>query len=202
MEAQSDTKAWIKAVAAHLDLTLTDLAKGAGVGQPTITRYVNDKTGKVGISQRTLDAVSRFSGVPPHQMPPRGTTAGPDAVPYTEEHTHNRPPWLADVMLAAQTGQAWRKPWSMVSHALDLAGVQAGDILVVDSRVAPTRGDTVLAQVFQGRDAGIVFVVRVFEPPFLLTRSSTPTFIKPLIVDGDGVVIRGVVDLVLRAGRR
>ncbi len=202
MDAQSDTKAWIRAVAAHLNLTLTDLAKSAGVGQPTITRYVNDRTGKVGISQRTLDAISKFSGIPPHKMPTARTPSDPDAVPYTEEHAAEGTGWLAKIVMKANTEEPWRKPWLMTSRALDFAGIQPGDILFVDSRLTPKSGDTVLAEVFRVQASGAEHVVRLFEPPFLLTRSSMPASLKPLIVDADTVVIRGVVDFVLRAGRR
>lgn len=81
--------------------------------------------------------------------------------------------------------------WRLKMPVLDLEHVLAGDVIQFSPSVRPRRDDFVLAEVKSGKK--VRRVVRLYEPPFLVTRSSDPAVTKaPLEVDGEGVRIVGV----------
>ena len=54
-------------------------------------------------------------------------------------------------------------------------------------------GDVVCAQVYDWSTGRAETVFRIFEPPYLVSASSDPQFLRPLVVDDDKVHIKGVV---------
>ncbi len=83
--------------------------------------------------------------------------------------------------------------WRVKSRAMALAGILAGDFMLVDThqaeRVKP--GDVVIAQVYNR--TGATTVLRRFEPPVLVAASADPEDGRVHVVDGINVVIRGKV---------
>ena len=87
--------------------------------------------------------------------------------------------------------------WTLQSAALDLAGYLPGDILMVDLNADPEDGDIVCAQSYD-RLGRAETIFRRFQKPFLTALSTQSNSFRPLIVDEDRVVIRGVVIATLR----
>lgn len=201
MDAQRDVKEWIRQVCAFLGTTPSALARQAGVAPSTLTRFLNDETGTSGVSQRTLEALSRASGVPVLQMPLKRGETSADAVPFEREHGIDLPMLLSAALAGATKDRSDREVWLMRSRALDMSAVWPGDILVIDPRTRAKQGDMVLAEIIDRRAGRTESVIRVYEPPFLVTRSSLPSMARPLMVDDETIKLRGVVELVLRSGR-
>lgn len=63
---------------------------------------------------------------------------------------------------------------------------------MVDLNARPEVGDVVCAQVYDRAGKGET-VFRVFEDPFLVAATLDTKLIRPLLIDNDRVVIRGVV---------
>ena len=196
MNTQSDTKRWIAAIAQHLQLSASELARRAGLATSTITRYLNDQTGAIGISQRSLDAISQYSGFLPHQMPGAARAHGfsePEAVPYSYDATEVRPEWL-DGAVAAVIGDATHKAaWVMKSSALDMIGIMPRDIMVIDMNRSPSAKDIVCVQITDFATGSAETLFRYYDAPFAVARSAKLGHIKPLLVDNEAIQIRGVV---------
>ena len=203
MGTSSDTKNWLKQVAEHMNMSPSQLALSSGLAASTITRYLNDKSGDLGISDKTLDAVSQFTGVPKLQTPGQrrpGHLPEPDAELWAHagrSANDNDDPVAATIAAWTESSNS-RDAWKMKGWALELAGVMPGDILIVDENRRPRAGDIVCAQVTDWQSGQSDTVMRLYEPPYILTHSARLGASRPEQVDDDRVVIRGVAVSVLR----
>lgn len=200
MNLQRDTKDWVKAVARHLNLSPSQLATSAGVAASTLTRYLNDVSGQIGISQRTLDAVSQYSGVPLHQLPGERSVglAEPDTVPYDAANTQAADPVRKSVAAWVE-GVNGRNAWLMKGWALDLSGILPGDIIIIDQNQRAKSGDIVCAQLADWQTGRAETVMRLYDAPYIMTHSAKLGAGRPQQVDDDAVAIRGVAVAIIRA---
>jgi hypothetical protein len=111
---------------------------------------------------------------------------GPGAVGEAEQHPADRPGFFG------LKPQGEQQVFRLRSDALRWIGYRAGDWLLVDPQLRPRKGDVVLARVIDWRQGDDAVVVRVWAPPFLLRPG--PDAEAPLTVDGERVVIAGVVE--------
>jgi transcriptional regulator with XRE-family HTH domain len=195
MVQQPSTKEWIRAVARHLNLSLSDLALRSGLAASTVTRYVNDGSGTIGITKRTLDAISSFAGVPQHVLPGERRLPGmaePEAVPFDQAETP-QPEWVQRAVESFREGSNSVVPWLMKGWALDMAGVLPGDIMLIDLNARPKAGDVVCAQITDWATGAAETIFRRFDPPFIVAHSAKLGPQKPEIVDDDRVAVRGVM---------
>jgi transcriptional regulator with XRE-family HTH domain len=106
-------------------------------------------------------------------------------------------PTAADPRLAALAALADGRnchPWLIRGRALVLAGYLPGDLVLVDHDINdPKRDAVVCAQVYDWEAASARTVLRLFAPPYLVAASPDPAYRKPELVDGDRVMIKGVV---------
>jgi AcrR family transcriptional regulator len=195
---QRDTKDWIMHVAAHLGLTPSDLARRAGMSPSTLTRYLSDTSGTIGISQKSLDKIGDYARIRPHQFTttPFGAFQEAEAQPY--DHGTAEAGWLHDQVQLMCAAVQSRVPWTLRTDALNLAGYLKGDTLIVDLALPPRDGDIVCAQVYDWQRETADTIFRLYRKPWLMTHSSVIAPIKPLMVDDDVVAIRGVVEACLR----
>ncbi|MDH7785058.1 hypothetical protein QBD01_001058 [Ochrobactrum sp. 19YEA23] len=189
---QRDTKAWIKAVADHLSLSPSRLALNSGSAASTVTRYLNDTSGTIGITQSTLEKIALYSGVPVHRLP-GGDRHNPaaDVIPL-QDHSDPLPEWVGKAAAAIVDGKNGRDAWYVQGWALDLKGILPGDILVVDRQMRPKAGDVVLVRITDFTSGESEDVIRVYDMPFVLTHSAKLGIQKPLVVDDEKVAIVGV----------
>ena len=192
---QRDTKAWIKAVAEHVGVSLSELARRSGMAPNVLTRYVNDRSGRVGISQASLDKIYDYSGIAPHHMPGHFEARGfqesearrfeMDDVTYSEG--------MREDVAEAVSGRNNQVPWVLKGRALDLVGCLPGDVLIVDHARDPRNGDIVCAQIYDlDRGTGET-VFRIWTKPFIMSASSAGGLARPMTVDDVNVKIMGVV---------
>jgi SOS-response transcriptional repressor LexA len=182
---------WLREVMRITNRKASQLAVDGGVSDTTLTRFLNKDDYDGILSPLTISRIAEAVGIPPPgASPARGFhdegepyLAGPN-----DEHAEAVRQYLG-------TGVN-RTGWRIRSDALQLAGVRAGDLLIVDETLTPKSGDIVVAQIEHGIGASTVF--RLFQPPMLIGAAADPTLIKPEIVDGERVRIVGVMIALLR----
>lgn len=80
----------------------------------------------------------------------------------------------------------------VTSDVLNLEGFRPGDLCDFDTGVKAEAGDIVVAQHYQLRGGQPETVLRLYQPPYLLTRSTNLEIDpRPLYVDNERVVIIG-----------
>lgn len=85
------------------------------------------------------------------------------------------------------------------TRALELAGYLPGDSVVFDMSVAPREGDAVAANVYK-LEGGAMTVLRLYDPPYLVTRTMDQRIMtKPRPVDDHLVKIMAVAIRLVRA---
>lgn len=169
-----------------------ELMKAAKISSSAYYKY---ERGVQGLSATLLEKWSRILNVRPDQLmeksPPPGFSD--EGHSYTAPDSHYLAPTSDEVGLDL---------WEITDSALDLAGLDKGDIVLVDSRAGfldtLKSGKIVIAQVYYddpdhplGKNAKTIF--RQFLKPSLLTSNSKQKNQLPLLVDNDQVVIMGVV---------
>lgn len=201
MAAQHDTKEWIRAVARYMNLSFSELALNSGLAASTVTRYMNDKSGKLSVTERTLEAIAVYSGIPKNVFPGQRRLPGfgeSETVPYDDKQDERLPDWVLAAIEAHKSNRNGIEPWLMKSWALDQLGILPGDVLMIDQNRRPKAGDIVVAQLTDLVTQRTETVMRRFDPPFITTHSSKMGPGRPETVDDDRVIIMGVEVGVIR----
>jgi hypothetical protein len=193
---------WLKRLPDLTGRKLTTLAKEINVSPSTLTRPVSEgEDGTSTLHATTIAKIVAHTGAPPPTdlagPPARGRTGAPRG--FEEEAVPYRPlagDPVAAAVLALIAGRNAVDPWTLRTRALELAGFLPGDIVLVDLNAAPQPGDAVCAQVYDWprMKAETVMRVLIAAPPvqLLVARTVDPEF-TPLVVDGERVVVKGVV---------
>lgn len=196
MDRQHDTKEWLRAVARYMNLSLSDLARNSSLAASTVTRFVNDRSNKLTITEKTLDAISAYSGVAKNVMPGQKRLPGfseSEAVPYDPiTEGEKLPDWANAAVEAMKLKGNGIEPWIMKGWALDLLGILPGDLLFIDRNKRPKAGDIVIARLTDLATSRAETVIRRFDPPFVTTHSAKLGPSRPEQVDDDRVTILGV----------
>lgn len=178
---------WLHDVMRRTGLKPTPLAKGADLAPSTLLRAL-DPGSSGSLERRSIEKIVQKYGVPPPAIysDPATARAGgfgePELVSILRPHTDERP-------LLNTEGD-----WEIRTRALELAGYLPGDKVRADSAMKPRPRDVVVAQVLDHVRGGAETVLRVYDPPFIITDTADPASKrKPLFVDGTTVSIWGVV---------
>ncbi|MGL4396635.1 MAG: hypothetical protein ACRCS9_08865 [Hyphomicrobium sp.] len=196
-------RAWLTAVLESTGETPTALARKAGLAQSTLTRFLNSDDSP-NLSLRSVAKIAHAAGMDPPGIaasiapratqPGRGNFSSPDAAPYQIDETDTFDLAIKTLLSTRRAADAW----TLSSTALVTAGYLPGDILLVDLNATPKAGDVVCAQAYRWNEGRAETVFRIFEPPYLVSTSADPAVRKPLLVDNDRVIIKGVVVGMLR----
>ncbi|WP_127523641.1 helix-turn-helix transcriptional regulator [Mesorhizobium sp. Z1-4] len=195
MTQDNDTKEWLRAVARYMNMSPSQLALNAGLAASTVTRYLNDGTGTLTITGRSLDKISSYTGIPKHVFPGQRKLPGfgeSEAVPYDKHSEERLPAWVEAAIAAHKSNRPGVEPWVMRGWALDLLGVYPGDVLMIDQNRRARAGDVVCAQLTDLATGRAETVMRRFEPPYIVTHSAKTGPSRPEPVDDERVVIMGV----------
>lgn len=183
---------WINTLAARQKLSVTAIADRAGVSRGTLYRWLDPKQ-PFAPGRASLRKIAAALNAPLPDMDDAalaGFAEGEMAAIAALEQP-------AELKAGANQGV-----WRLNSRALELVGYLPGDLLLADMSVAPRPGDIVCAQVIDQQTGGAQTVLRLSQPPYLLTRSMDPALNEaPLYVDHDRVSIAGVVTRSLRQRR-
>ncbi|WP_156899382.1 hypothetical protein [Pleomorphomonas koreensis] len=197
--SRQQVQAWVRAISDHLGLPPSTLGHRAGMSKSTLTRFLNSPDYAGNLSTKNIAALAALAEVKPLEFPgKRGGFTEAEAAPYQPPENANALDSSARAIRELCSGRNGRDPWTMKSAVLDMAGILPGDIMIVDMNKRPKSGDLVCAQVYDWRSQTAETIMRMYDPPFLVSQSHTMPSAKPLMVDDETVVIKGVIDAVLR----
>jgi hypothetical protein len=183
--------AWIQAILATNRWTPTRLAREAGISQSTLAKFLGDPLNAAHLSSRSVEQIAGVSPLAPYstELPPGRGFGEADAQPFDATDSDDL---VAKAVLAAKGGRNHVDPWVLRSRAIESAGYIPGDVLIVDLNATPADGDIVCAQVYD-RAGNAETVFRLLERPFLAAATLERRHIRPLLIDDEQVVVRGVV---------
>lgn len=192
-------RAWLHDVLARTGDTATSLARKAGIAQTTLTRFLNDPDGPM-LSLRTVSKISHVVGSAPTGFEPPPPDIRPAASGLGEEEARgldlDDPRLSAHLRAALEVlvrGRNAADVWELRSYALVHAGFLPGDLLVVDLGVVPKAGDIVCAQHYAWASGSAETIFRLYEPPYLVAAGLDKELRRPLVVDGERVIVKGKV---------
>ena len=187
---------YVRLVVRTSGMSPTRLAKELDIAPSTFTRLLNapeDSTAT--LHARTLRKLQDYSGIPPlfgddSTIPVGIRGLREDAVPFDAKGAD---PALSSALKALIGGRKAADPWTIRTRALERIGILPGDIVIVDLGRKPEAGDAVCAQVYDWRRGTAETVMRLYEPPYLVAASLDEGLRRPLVVDDEQVIIKGVV---------
>lgn len=170
---------------------MAELARRTGVNASTFAKFRNDPDNKAKLEPATIRLIEEAAGIKAYENSLHAKARG---LAEAESARYEAEP-LEVVDGAVQALKGTRNgvdPWILRSRCLEVAGYMPGDVLMVDLNARPQPGDVVCAQVYD-RNGKAETVFRIFEDPFLVAVSFDRSLFKPLLIDNDRVVVRGVV---------
>ena len=165
--------------------SIPKLAKSAGVAASTLYRIL-DEDDPFTTSMRTIEKIERATG---HSIAEAATGfAEPEARFVSAEEAP------AEIRPGDNEGV-----WRLGSRIAELAGFLPGDLVLFEIGAEPAAGELVVANI-EDRAGGAETVMRIFDPPYLITRTFDAALaLKPVLVDGESVRIMGRFKRMLRA---
>lgn len=201
-ELQQRQRAWLSEVVTATRLKPSQIAAGAGVSDTTLTRLMNNPDYSGTLSQVTIDRIKETYKVPgPEEF---ASARRPSLIGFAEAERFDikrAQREIARIVEAIVEGRPHVDPWRLRTGALEGAGYLSGDIVFVDQDAVPHPQDAVCAQVTDFQRGSAETVWRVYDPPFLVAAAHDRTAYKPLLVDQERVMIRGVIVDSFRAHR-
>ena len=174
----------------------TRIAKDIEISPSTLTRLLNEPDGSTAtLHARTLRKLQEYSGIAlpvdaGEDMVLAARGFREDAVPYDARQAD---PAFSTALRALIDGRKAADPWTIKTRSLERIGFMPGDVVIVDLGARPESGDAVCAQVYDWRRGTAETVMRLYEPPYLVAASLDESLRRPLVVDDDQVIIKGVV---------
>ncbi|MGJ0393013.1 MAG: LexA family protein [Methylocystis sp.] len=189
MNPRDEQRAWLTNLLEKSGEAPTSLAMRAGLAPTTLTRFLNNPQHATALSARTISAVEKVTGAR-FGVNSIGAIRESEAEPFRQDG----PDDILNTMVQAVAGRAnGLDPWTLNSRAVEAAGYLPGDVLIVDLNADARPGDVVCAQIYEWGRGKAETVFRIWEPPSLVSATHDPRLRKPLMVDHQNVVIRGVV---------
>ena len=184
-DTQALLRVWIEKILRERDITKTGLARKAGVAVTTVTRlFEEDYVGTMNAS--SIAKIVRATGIPaPRNL---GGVDGPQGFGEAE---------ISPIDMTNHT-EAHISEWTINSHSMILAGFLPGDRITVSDNITPHSGDIVIAQLYNNERGTAETVIRVWLPPYLTAASTNLEDRRPVLVDNNNVMIRGVVTKTVR----
>jgi hypothetical protein len=171
-----------------------EIATRSGMSPTTIYRWLDPDAPFV-MSLSKLKQVADHFGEPL----PAGLADAGAAIGFAEAELT---PYIGAAAPLPDKAELNHGRWMLNSEVLNLEGFRPGDVLDFNMTLRPERGDIVVAQVRDSKLGTAQTVLRQYQPPFLITRSSDPVVdTAPLTVDDKDVYIMGVFEQMVRRRR-
>lgn len=182
LASRQSVREWISEIETRFSVSRAEIAKRADVKPSTIYRWFDDKFSHVPSYSAIRRIAAAFSIDLPGASIQRSGFAESDAARY------EGPP----AEFAGLTPD--QSDWTLTTRALELAGFKPGDVVRLDMKAVPEPGDAVFAQVYNFELGTAETRFRLYDPPYLVTRTMDPSVNdRPLYVDGERVVIMGPI---------
>lgn len=182
---------WINFILRAKGWKVAELARRTKVNPSTYAKFRNDPENKAQLEPSTIMLIEEATGIKAYE---NSLIGKPRGIAETESSRYEAEP--LDIVSNAVRALAGERngidPWILRSRCLEVAGYLPGDVLMVDFNSRPQVGDVVCAQVYD-RNGKAETVFRIFEDPFLVAATLDRALFKPLLIDNDRVVVRGVV---------
>lgn len=175
-ELREAQRRWLERVMKARDWSAGHWAELAGLSPSTISRFINSTDHKFLLTFKTLSKLATAANVPMFQH-------GKDneAIPGLDEEELE--------MIPFDTPNPRTSTWRIKGQAMRNAGFLPNDMIEFDPNPMPHIDDIVLARVKSTGET----VMRIYAPPYLLAASNHPSDFPPLYVDGNNVMIIGVM---------
>lgn len=193
-------KEWLQDVQTRTRKSLTEISRVAGFSPSTLTRFFNDRGGHQGaLSSLTIIRVSEATGIP--------ATAsilgqgGPSPKILLQREAEVFEPNDCDLGMvfgAYANGRPSLQLWRLTTPLLSGAGYFPNDVMILNTAAVPVEGDIVCAEITNRGQYETQMVWRIFEPPYITARPVGIEPAKPRLVDGESVMIIGVVEAMVR----
>lgn len=194
-QARTQMQEWIRSNARRVGKTPTAVAREIQVSTTTLTKFLNDPKHKFLPAADTIAKLEAYFGerapsAAARTVRPTGFYEA-EAVPYAASDN----PQLAAAVAALVGNSNARAAFTMRGRALENLGIQPGAVLIVDLNATPRDGDIVCAQVYDNTGGATTVFRRYWK---LVVGVLTPATHeeaaqRPLVVDDEKVVVRGVV---------
>ena len=193
-ELQARQKQWLSEIVKLTGDPPSTIAGNSGVSDTTLTRLLNNPEYQGTLTQVTIDRIKATYKVPGPEEYRQGRSAGMFGFGEAERFDAGQEPTgLSAIMTALIGARVAADPWRLKTDALSEAGYLPGDLVIVDLNAEAQPQDVVCAQVYDWKGGRAETVFRVFDPPFLVAAARERTAYKPLLLDNERVVIKGVV---------
>lgn len=203
-ELQARQRAWLAEVVRITGKKPSQIADGAGVSDTTLTRLLNNPDYPGTLSQVTIDRIKLAYKLPGPEETTAAKGRGAALLGFSEgeriDLIREAAP-LTKIVNAISDLHNNAEPWRLKTISLELAGYLAGDIVFVDTAASPHPQDAVCAQLADYKRGSAETIWRIWDPPYLVAAAHDRTAYKPLLVDNERVLIRGVIVDSLRPHR-
>jgi hypothetical protein len=185
---------WFKRQHRLTGISQSEVARRLGKAQTFFTRVYD---GKQQLRLAEAGAIAKIMGLPLSEvLAHAGLSISPDdaverAVPKGFEESGVAPLHGEPVLGGLRPQGPGQSVWTVQNDDLAMAGYLSGDRILVDLNERPRKGDVVVAQLYDWRADTATTLLRIWRPPYLLRPAIDPD--PPLTVDGERVLIKGVV---------
>lgn len=190
--------AWLKTALEERGWSQVKFLQRSGLSKSTLRRFL-DPHHLGSFELDNLLKAQRALGVP---LPPEITGEAPGYAPEGMQEPELR--FLRDTDAALQPFERTNNQgvWEVNNHLLQFAGYLPGDHVLVDMGITPRDGDVVCAQLVDQQRGSAETVIRIYQPPHLLTATAERgEHTRVLYVDNVRVKIMGTVVLMQRQRR-
>ncbi|MGN8170466.1 helix-turn-helix domain-containing protein [Agrobacterium sp. 22117] len=188
---------WLQSIMTERNMSPIELAKFAGVSPTTVYRAI-DVNSEFTTTTKTLEKIATAVG----RQPPGPTYLDADHIkPWNSVSGLEAVDVPNGLILPAALDHHFQA-YRILDRSLELEGYLPGDIVVIDEDVAPSAGDIVCVDLSGQRPGGSSRVLRLFEPPYLMSRSIDRRIEPAPILLDRSVEIRGTATAMLREMRR
>lgn len=196
-----EQRQFLERVLARTGWTATELSRRASLDHSTLSRFLQGGREGHALRHSTIRKIEFASGLSftgSSAVLVKGDAARIEGLGEAEATPLAVDAEINPLVTAVVKGRNSVDPWLLRSRALENLGYRPGDMLLVDLNLKPQPGDVVLAQVFDWQKGGAETVFRSFQPPYLVAQTNDERLLRPMLVDDNAVVIKGVVVLSYR----
>ena len=183
-------RGWLELISARFRIGIPTIATRSKISPSTLYRWIDEES-PVGPSLQNIRKIAAT-----FEMPYPDDNNGHALTSFMEGEASVILPEDQPAELKAVANQG---VWRLNTRALELAGYMPGDFILVDMTATPRNGDVVCAQIYDFQRGSAETKFRIYEPPFLTTRTMDAASSEaPLLVDGERTIVAGVVVRSLR----
>jgi hypothetical protein len=194
-----EVRDWIRSVLERTQDTATGLARKAGLDPSTLTRFMRED-GKATLTRKSIAKISQAVGETPYSRrigltpaaSPEVFDGGPERI---ADQIDDAPIHVREAITALLRDRKNAKAFRMQARTIFGQGF-LGEAIAIVVKQEPQRGDIVCANLLGWKDISTTTIFRVFEPPYLVALPNSfysPDDRRPLLVDGERVILNGVV---------